>query len=232
MEQQCKILRHKYETLNFLNARDLNSYQTVSLSMPVVTVYSLNPLTEEMVYHRVLSLLLEADVSGKWPATSLGRQKVIEGSSMTHSPVGSIGGSFSVGIYPKPLVAPKGNALFPDLVNACFLLERIITPHRPPSSTIAINRHAQFRPHRDSGAGNGQSDSLIVALGDYKGGELVVEGIAHDIRYKPIEFDGWMERHWTLPFVGNRYSLVWFTPLGVCDEDYFWLPDIKAQCGY
>ena len=38
---------------------------------------------------------------------------------------------------------------------------------RPPSSTIAINRHAQFRPHRDSGAGNGQSNSLIVALGEH-----------------------------------------------------------------
>lgn len=33
-------------------------------------------------------------------------------------------------------------------------------------------------------------------------------------RYKPLEFNGWTERHWTLPFQGERYSLVWFTPKG------------------
>jgi hypothetical protein len=44
----------------------------------------------------------------------------------------------------------------------------------------------------------------------------------HDIRYQPLEFDGWKERHWTLPFVGERYSLVWFTPLGVTQEDLWW----------
>ena len=57
--------------------------------------------------------------------------------------------------------------------------------------------------------------SLIVALGDYTGGELVVEGDVNDIRYAPLEFNGWTQRHWTRPFEGERYSLVWFTPCGV-----------------
>ena len=100
-------------------------------------------------------------------------------------------------------------------MEACFELEKSLRPDRQSSSTIAINRHAQFLPHRDSGAGSGQSTSLIVALGDYTGGELVLETTAHNIRYQPIEFDGWLTRHWTLPFVGERYSLVWFTPLGL-----------------
>lgn len=69
-----------------------------------------------------------------------------------------------------------------ELMLACFELERVLCPHRPPSSTIAINKHAQFSPHRDSGAGSGQTLSLIVGLGDYTGGEVVVEGIAYDIR--------------------------------------------------
>ena len=64
---------------------------------------------------------------------------------------------------------------------------------------------AQFRPHTDNGAGAGQSTSLIVGLGNYTGGELMVEGTKKDIRYNPIEFDGWKERHWTLPFNGERY---------------------------
>lgn len=114
-----------------------------------------------------------------------------------------------------------------ELLVACFQLEREIAPRRPPSSTIAVNRHAQFRPHRDSGAGNGQCNSLIVGLGNYVGGETVTENVAHNIRYNPIEFDGWGERHWTLPFEGERYSLVWFTPFGVTEDDMFWLKDLR-----
>ena len=40
-------------------------------------------------------------------------------------------------------------------------------------------------------------------------------GKAHDIRYKGLEFDGWRELHWTRPFRGERYSLVWYTPQGL-----------------
>jgi len=53
---------------------------------------------------------------------------------------------------------------------------------------------------------------MIVGLGSYSGGELFVEGRSYDIRYKALEFDGWKLRHWTAPFRGQRFSLVWFTP--------------------
>jgi len=128
---------------------------------------------------------------------------------------GGASGSFSVGAMPGELcIQPKGNEMFPDLMKAAFELEIALCPNREPSSTIAINRNAQFRPHTDSGAGAGQSTSLIVALGTFVGGELVVEGEKKDIRYKAIEFNGWTQRHWTMPFKGERYSLVWFTPKG------------------
>jgi hypothetical protein len=42
----------------------------------------------------------------------------------------------------------------------------------------------------------------------------MVEGESKDIRYKPVEFNGWKQRHWTMPFAGERFSLVWFTPKG------------------
>ena len=96
-------------------------------------------------------------------------------------------------------------------------LERRLAPGRPASSTVAVNRRAQFLPHKDSGGGAGQSTSFIAALGDFTGGELVVEGAVHDVRYRGLEFDGWKQRHWTQPFVGERFSLVWFTPKG-CEE--------------
>ncbi len=128
---------------------------------------------------------------------------------------GGASGSFSVGAMPGDrCIQPKGNSLFPELMKAAFELEMALRPDREPSSTIAINRNAQFRPHTDSGAGAGQSTSLIVGLGTYAGGELVVEGEKKDIRYKAVEFNGWTQRHWTMPFKGERFSLVWFTPKG------------------
>ena len=166
--------------------------------------------TTPAAYRNVLRLLQEADRSGSWPKNSRARQTLINQTTPSDN-----GGTFSIGSFPSHLPVPKGNDLFPELLEACFELERIILPHRKPSTTIAVNRNAQFKVHRDTGAGNGQSSSAIVALGDFTGGELGVEYDVHDIRYRPIEFDGWRERHYTLPFVGERYSLVWFTPCGM-----------------
>lgn len=64
---------------------------------------------------------------------------------------------------------PKGNSMFPELMKAAFELEVALCPTREPSAMIAINRNAQFRPHKDNGAGAGQSTSLIVGFGTYTG---------------------------------------------------------------
>jgi len=194
------------------------------------------------IFTKCLHLLREADAQGAWPDTSAQRQLVMlstpndesqaknltaarmaaktnnsESRSCAYSfkeGEGGASGSFSVGIMPDRSSQPKGNLLFPELVKAAFELEIALFPDREPSSTIAINRNAQFRPHKDKGAGAGQSTSLIVAMGNYVGGELMVEGERKDIRYNAIEFNGWTQRQWTLPFKGERYSLVWFTPKG------------------
>lgn len=176
---------------------------------------AITPLFETVLYH-----LRQADTSGLWPSTTPNRQLVLLSTSQDGSTAslsvghmaakknkearssaysfkegaGGASGSFSVGAMPGGQSQPKGNALFPELVKAAFELEIALRPGREPSSTIAINRNAQFRPHTDNGAGAGQSLSLIVGLGDYIGGELVVEGVKNDIRYKALEFDGWKER--------------------------------------
>ena len=156
-------------------------------------------------YREVLALLHGLDASGRWPGTSVARRKRIDGPA---------GDSFTMGVMPSRLQRPLSNAAFPRLMAATFRLERALLPHRPPSTTIVVNRRARFKPHTDSGAGAGQAISAIVGLGDYTGGDLVVEGQTHNIRYNAIEFDGWKQRHWTLPFQGCRFSLVWFTPEG------------------
>lgn len=155
-------------------------------------------------YREVLRLLQEARASGRWPATSPARSRVVRCGE---------GGTFSVGRVRPGQRAPAGNETFPALTEAVFALEEAICPRgREPSTMVAINFNAMFSPHTDSGAGSGQSKSLIVGLGSYEGGELAVEGIVHEIQYKPLEFDGWRQRHWTFPYTGERFSLVWFSP--------------------
>jgi len=176
------------------------------------------------LYARVLSLLRQVDSDGSWPITSTGRRALIRDSQ--NGCIG--GGSFAAGSMPGQCTDPIANTTHAELVDAIFELERMIAPLRPGSSTVAVNRRAAFTPHKDSGAGAGQSLSLIVALGDFTGGELLVEGSVHDVRYAPLEFDGWAQRHWTAPFAGERFSLVWFTPCGC--ENKGWL-DEQARRG-
>lgn len=174
-------------------------------------------------YEQTLELLRDIISSGTWPETSVSRSKVIrQDTEENHNSTGMSGGSFTVvnpafqdGILfddSNSFAPPLANRLFPDLAMAVFALESKLAPDRPASSHCAVNCRAQFLPHVDSGRGAGQSTSLIAGLGDYNGGETVVESTSHDIRYKPLSFDGWQERHWTSAYIGERFSLVWFTP--------------------
>ena len=194
---------------------DYRSWRATSLLPPIESIDTSVPT----LYQKVLHHLREADASGQWPSTTPGRQLVMLSTAKDGSQIqslssarmaykknlearscaysfkegqGGASGSFSVGAMPG--AQPKGNSLFPELTRACFELEIALCPDREPSSTIAINRNAAFRPHTDKGTGAGQSTSLIVGLGDYTGGELMVEGEKKDIRYNAVEFNGWKQR--------------------------------------
>ena len=80
-----------------------------------------------------------------------------------------------------------------------------------PFTSICINHNTIAEPHQDK---HNQGVSCIVGIGNYTGGELVVfyengEKIV-DIHNKPYTFDGSKYIHWSLPFEGNRYSLIFF----------------------
>jgi FkbM family methyltransferase len=163
-------------------------------------------------YAEVLRLLRLAWSSGEIPKTSLPRAKLILG-----------GGAQSCSfLLANPRLARKGgnvpaaNARFPELARAVFALEdklRDDIDYRAgaASASCAVNCNAAFVPHVDSGAAANASLSYIVGLGTYQGGDLVVEGQQRDIRYAPLAFDGWRQQHWTQPFTGERFTLVWFT---------------------
>ena len=70
-----------------------------------------------------------------------------------------------------------------------------------------VNDNYRSAPHRDKG---NRDDSYIVGFGDYSGGELAVEDHRHDIRHRGYLFLGSNQLHWTEPWEGQRYSLVFF----------------------
>ena len=192
-----------------------------------ITQYS--DLGTPALYKETLSLLRKISES-EWPETSTSRSKVIRNMEKSEDNQNEKKfGSFTI-VDPtlfRPTRSeslPLANKLYPDLVMSVFKLERSICdsdlltsnsrtrPKRNPSTHCAVNFNARFTPHVDSGIGLGQSLSMIVGIGDYSGGELFVEGISYSVRYTPLEFDGWKQRHWTGPFTGERFSLVWFSP--------------------
>jgi hypothetical protein len=78
---------------------------------------------------------------------------------------------------------------------------------------VCLNKNVKCLPHFD---GKNVGDSWIVAFGDFnQGGELEIydeNGNIEliDIKYKPYCFNGAKVKHATAPFVGTRYSLIFY----------------------
>ena len=73
-------------------------------------------------------------------------------------------------------------------------------------TTIQLNKNVKCAPHIDK---NNVGPSYIIALGNFKGGELVVEGKEINIKNKLYYFNG-KKGHRVNPFIGTRYSIVFF----------------------
>jgi hypothetical protein len=180
----------------------------------------------------VLDRLRNMTSTGTWPPTPASRgyiflpreddtvQEATAASSLP--PPGSI-----------TLTSANAGALgLTELWHECVRLEAFLAPvgRSLPSGSVTINSHAQFRPHTDSKHGSRpssqsaqvetesdmalsslrqQQPTLHVGIGSYTGGALFVEGVEHDIRYTPLSYDGVSQKHWTAPFQGERYTLVW-----------------------
>lgn len=180
----------------------------------------------------VLDRLRHMTAAGTWPPTPASRAHIflpreednVEDAAGNHS-------------SPPPcsitLTAETAASLgLTELWDESVRLEALIAPagRSLPSHSVTINSHAQFRPHTDSVHGSRPSSvpspdevhsdttsspvthrqpTLHVGLGVYTGGCLFVEGVEHDIRYTPLSYDGVSQRHWTAPFRGERYTLVW-----------------------
>jgi hypothetical protein len=107
----------------------------------------------------------------------------------------------------KGLHTSLNNAKYPILYDILLkFYEKYVKEHMPVYTSIQVNKNYKTTPHYDRNAGN----SYIVGLGNYSGGDLIVNNYCHNIRYQPILFEGSKWLHSTNDFKGNRYSLVFF----------------------
>ena len=98
------------------------------------------------------------------------------------------------------------NKKFPELYKNIKLLIKYYYPNFK-YTTIQVNKNVMSMPHVDK---NNVGPSKIIALGDFTGGELYIEGVPFNIKNKWKSFNG-NKGHWVSPFKGERYSLVFFT---------------------
>ena len=81
-----------------------------------------------------------------------------------------------------------------------------------PWDGITVNDSYKSNPHRDKG---NEGESYTVSFGDFTGGELCLEDgsgghIEIDTHHKPCIFNGSTTTHWTAPFTGRRFCLVFY----------------------
>ena len=79
-------------------------------------------------------------------------------------------------------------------------------------NSVTINKNVVFKEHKD---GLNMGESVMVGLGDYRGGLLGIRNEKgkvkfHETQYKLIKFNGSRYAHYTTPFEGTRYTLVFY----------------------
>jgi len=106
----------------------------------------------------------------------------------------------------SPYQEGANNKKYPQVYDSLKKLIHHIDPNFKYNS-ITINRNFKCRPHYDK---NNKSPSMIIGLGDYEGGELVIEKCEFDIKNNPVIFNGGSGLHWVNEFIGDRYTIVYY----------------------
>lgn len=123
----------------------------------------------------------------------------------------------------------KGIIEYPDLYKQAKKVAGEFFPDLK-YNTIQVNKNVQCIPHKDS---LNVGPSVIFTLGNFTGGRLYVENVAHDIFKKPLIFNGFEQTHWTEPFEGDRYSFIYYqSPLSNNLYDDITSEQVITKWGY
>ena len=106
---------------------------------------------------------------------------------------------------------------FTDNRDVFYILKEFVDKYRPnfEFTEVQINYNWKSPKHKDKA---NQNNSLIIGLGDYTGGELIIDkdddGCSfwedHDINCKFLQFNGGKYTHWVKPWEGERLTLVFY----------------------
>lgn len=105
------------------------------------------------------------------------------------------------------------NERYPALYNSLLNLALYVIPDDFDCDllNITLNKNLKCIPHNDKNNG----DSIIIGIGDYTGGRLILHHDTHDeyidIKNKPYRFNGKNIKHSTEDFDGNRYSIIYYS---------------------
>lgn len=97
---------------------------------------------------------------------------------------------------------------FPDLYKALIKVGNSICPH--PFTSIHVVKNLTCLPHKDT---NNIGPSTIIAIGEYTGCQLGIEGLGiFDTFETPVTFNGYEHTHWnTDDLNGTKYSLIYYS---------------------
>jgi hypothetical protein len=124
--------------------------------------------------------------------------------------------------YISPTKNRKPSEIFKSLFETNYLtnnksvylyLKDFVKKYNPDFefTEIQINYNWKSPKHKDK---LNVGESIIIGLGDYKGGELIIEKEdgeeKHDINCKFLKFNGAKYTHYTKPWEGDRLSLVFY----------------------
>lgn len=108
----------------------------------------------------------------------------------------------------KGLINSKNNIKYPELYKLLLqFYDTYVKQYLPDYTSIQVNKNYKTQLHVDK---NNNNLSYIVGLGNYKGGELILNSYQHQIHNRPILFNGSKWEHGTENFTGQRYSIVFF----------------------
>lgn len=107
------------------------------------------------------------------------------------------------------------NEKYPDIYQELLNLSLYIIPDNfiiKKNINITLNKNLKCLPHYDN---KNTGDSVIIGLGDYTGGRLILHHSENDLEYidihnKPFVFNGSNIKHSTEEFEGERYSVIYY----------------------
>ena len=101
----------------------------------------------------------------------------------------------------------------PKVWEEALKLAEIIVPENIKWTSMMLNMNYEAKPHKDI---NNIGESLVVAWGEYTGGELVTVAddgteTEYNIAYRPVYMDASKITHYVKPITsGTRYSIIFF----------------------